>query len=367
MLSFVSVRPLKVAQLIFHLFTYLNVPVTRPRLFKPLFALLVGASAVVACSVDHANMAQPACVGLNCGQPDPPAPSQTVPSSLADTPDAAPVLDSPAKAACGLGTCLPDDALACEGYSLPSGPARPPPVADAGVNADAGLDAGTAEQPDSSVGSFEQPTRPDATPNQFSCQLSVGRGDAIVRSCGAAGQQQQEDACTSSLDCAAGLGCVGTAGSGRCLPYCCGIGPDTCPKDFYCAERPLRDATLGETPGPMVPVCDRADRCSLGEPLDCAGQRCVCGPDTACTLVRPDGTTACVLLPPDPGQAGQKCPCDRGYHCSQATVPATCVKTCELDEKDSDTCGSGVCQATPVLPPGWGTCVGASPEQMPAP
>jgi hypothetical protein len=328
---------------------------------------------VVACSVDDANMAPPVCVGLNCSQPDPPAVGQTVPGSLANAPDASPTLDSPAKAECGAGTCLPDDALACAGYSLPPPIAVPPPILDAGVTTDAGLDAGTAEQPDSSVGgssvdgSFEQPTRPDATPNEFSCQLSVGPRSAIVRSCAPAGEQRREDACTSSLDCAPGLGCVGTAGSGRCLPFCCGIGPDTCPTDFYCAERPLRNESLGGAPGPMVPVCDRADRCSLGEPADCSGQRCVCGPDTACTLVRPDGTTACVLLPPNPGQAGDSCPCDRGYHCSQATPPGTCVKTCDLDEKDSDTCGSGVCQATPVLPPGWGTCVGASPEQMPAP
>ena len=113
-----------------------------------------------------------------------------------------------------------------------------------------------------------------------------------------------------------------------------------------------------------MPVCVRADNCNLGELKDCTGPQCLCGPEMACTLVRPDGTTSCVPLPPSPGQNGQACPCDRGFHCSQATTPASCVKTCELEEKDSDTCGLGVCQAAAVLPPGWGICVFASPEEM---
>jgi hypothetical protein len=182
-----------------------------------------------------------------------------------------------------------------------------------------------------------------------------------------AGSQGIEDACTSSLDCAPGLGCVGTVRSGRCLPYCCAEGADTCAEGFYCAERPLRSEAFGERTGPLVPVCNRADKCSLGEPADCEGEGCVCGPERACTLVRNDGTTSCTPLPTSPGQAGDACPCDRGYYCSQASDPGTCVKTCDLDEKDSDVCGSGVCQATPVLPVGWGICVGAAPDQMSAP
>jgi hypothetical protein len=41
-----------------------------------------------------------------------------------------------------------------------------------------------------------------------------------------------------------------------------------------------------------------------------------------------------------------------------------CVKTCDLDEADSDQCGQGVCQAAAALPAGWGICVAATPEQM---
>jgi hypothetical protein len=201
---------------------------------------------------------------------------------------------------------------------------------------------------------------------RFACQLSVGESDAVERGCGVAGTQQAEQACTTSLDCAPGLGCVGPVRSGRCLPYCCADSEtDTCADGFYCAERPLRSESLGEAEGPSVPVCVRADNCNLGELKGCIGPRCVCGPEMACTLVRPNGTTSCVPLPPNPGQGGQDCPCDRGFHCSQAT--ATCVKTCDLDEKDSDTCGQGVCQVAAVLPPGWGICVFATPEQMQSP
>lgn len=319
-------------------------------------------------------MAPTSCIGLNCGVFGPPSEPQNVPSSLSGAPDASAAGGSaPAKAECGIGSCLPDDLGACNGYSPPA-PTVPNGQLDGGVAADAGVDGG-AVGADAGAdagaggpqidGSFNQPTRPDNSPSQFACQLSVTNNGSVARQCGAAGQQRAEQACTSSLDCAPGLGCVGTVRSGRCLPFCCGIGADSCAEGFYCAERPLRVEALGEADGPKVPVCDRADNCSLGEPFNCEGRRCVCGADTACQLVRPDGTTACVRLSPKPGQVGDACPCDRGLHCSQAT--GTCVKICDLDERDSDTCGTGVCQTTPVLPPGWGICVGVPPDQMPQP
>jgi hypothetical protein len=195
--------------------------------------------------------------------------------------------------------------------------------------------------------------------------LSLTDGE-VQRACGAAGTQQLEEPCTSSLDCAPGLGCVGMVRAGRCLPFCCGESDsDTCDTGFYCAQRPLRSEELGEADGPLVPVCARADNCSLGEQKDCEGPRCLCGPDMACRLVRNDGTTSCLPLSdtPTPGQAGDACPCDRGYHCSTATEPAMCVKTCDLDEKASETCGQGVCQPAAALPAGWGICVAATPEQ----
>lgn len=322
----------------------------------------------MACSVDDAEKAPTACSGLNCSPftEDPP-PEQMVPG-MAGSPDASTAPPSPgAKAECGPGSCLPDDVEACVGHVEPT-----PGEADAGVDLDAGVtapaDAGVGA--DASVegppidGNFDQPERPASGPPRFACQLSL-EGGKVQRACGAAGTQQLEDPCTSSLDCAPGLGCVGMVRAGRCLPFCCGDDDkDTCDTGFYCAQRPLRSEELGEADGPLVPVCARADGCSLGEQKDCTGPRCLCGPDMTCTLVRENGTTSCMPLAERPGQAGDECPCDRGYLCSTATKPAMCVKTCDLDEKDSVTCGQGVCQSAAALPPGWGICVAATPEQM---
>jgi hypothetical protein len=300
----------------------------------------------------------------------PPAGPQDVRGDLNNAPDASgESTELPAKAACGVGSCLPDDPDACLGYAPPVNPGDDDGALDAGAlpESDAGLDSGADGGSPNVDGNFNQPTRPEVAPSKFACQVIANSGSPTRRECLPAGLQGLEDACTSSLDCAPGLGCVGTVRSGRCLPYCCAEGADTCPEDFYCAERPLRSDAYGERTGPMVPVCNRADNCSLGEPFDCGGESCKCGPESVCTLVRTDGTTACTPLPESPGQAGEPCPCDRGYHCSQATDPGTCVKTCDLGERDSDVCGSGVCQATPALPMGWGICVGAAPEQMSAP
>lgn len=322
---------------------------------------------MVACSVDDADMPSAACTGLNCEGVVPPAGSQDVRGDLEDAPDAsAAPTGLPAKAACGAGSCMPDDADACLDYSPPVAPPDETGALDAGVApGDAGIPDGGVDGGSPNVdGNFDQPTRPDLVPSTFSCQVTASGGGGVRRQCLAAGLQGVEDACTSSLDCAPGLGCVGTVRSGRCLPYCCAEGADTCAAGFYCAEQPLRSEAYGERSGPMVPVCNRAEKCSLGEPENCEGEGCVCGPERVCTLVRTDGTTACTPLPESPGQAGDPCPCDRGYHCSQAS--GMCIKTCDLDEEDSDVCGAGVCQATPALPMGWGICVGAAPDQMSA-
>lgn len=350
-------------------------PVTKPRLCKLAFALLTGAGVIVACSVDDASKATIACSGLNCssGVSAPIGPTD-VPTRASGAPDAAAgPAAPPAKLECGVGSCLPEDLSACSDYTPP-----PDPAANDGADAGVGLDAGTAPGlGDAGVGadagaegpavdgSFNQPPRPATATPRFACQLSLNGGGEVERACGVAGSQLLEQACTTSLDCAPGLGCVGPVRSGRCLPYCCGVDDaDTCATGFYCAPRPLRSESLGEAEGPLVPVCVRADNCSLGEQEDCTGPRCVCGPDMACTLVRPDGTTSCSPLPEVRNRGDQPCPCDRGFHCSQATTPPTCVKTCDLDEKDSDTCGQGVCQVAAVLPVGWGICVAATAEQM---
>jgi len=323
----------------------------------------------VACSVDNAPNEAVPCTGLNCGGPlqENSPPPTNVPGST-DVPDAAAPPPAPrAKPECGPGICLPDDAEACADHVEPTTPGVPdagveldagsPAPTDAGVGADASVDGPPVD------GNFDQPEQPATGSPQFGCQLGLTSSGGVERACGAAGSQDVEEPCTSSLDCLPGLGCVGMARSGRCLPYCCGVGADdTCAEGFYCAERPLRSEALGEVDGPLVPVCARADNCNLGEQEDCTGPRCLCGPDMACKLVR-DQMTSCVRLADNAGQAGEDCPCDRGYHCAQADEPR-CVKTCDLDEKDADTCGQGVCQASAVLPTGWGFCVAATPEQM---
>ncbi len=272
------------------------------------------------------------------------------------------------KVVCGDGLCVPEDRRSCANYSPPGqAPSETGGEGDAGRSEEsdsgAGLDAGVGDAGfDTRVdGSFTRPTTPEAAPSAYACQLSPNGINRVMRSCVPAGTRKTDEACTSSLDCEPGLGCVGSVRAGRCLPYCCGIDGDTCEDGSFCAPRPLRTLELGEADGPMVPVCDRAENCSLGEPANCTGEHCVCSSEKVCSVVRPDGTTACV----DQGEngAGEPCPCKWGYVCSQGTTPPSCVKTCELNALDQ--CGSGVCQSTPLLPEGWGTCVGTPSDQKP--
>jgi hypothetical protein len=299
------------------------------------------------------------CTGLSCypvssGEPEQPDVSVRGPDASTD-----PVLPL-LKVACGVGDCVPDDRRACEDYiptppstgSDPDGGASAP-ASDAGTTDAGPSDAGSALDVDSS---FPRPQPPPLAPSAYSCQLTpVAATGKVVRSCEPSGSRGINDACSSSLDCGPGLGCVGSARSGRCLPFCCGIDGELCQEDYYCAQRPLRTLELGDADGPLVPVCDRAERCNLGEPVDCVGEACACKGNTACAVVRMDGTTACV----DQGNGGEgePCPCKWGFTCAQGTNPPRCVKTCEVNDPSS--CTPGVCQAAEELPPGWGTCVGA--------
>jgi hypothetical protein len=333
------------------------------------FALLVAASAIGACSVDRADLASSTCTGLSCREDISQGRATDLPGTAAAPDASAPPLTL-LKVACGAGSCVPDDSRACANYAPPPRPGTGSGEADAGAGPAAASDAGRETLDgggddggrDPRVdGSFSRPTPQEAAPSAFACQLARMPDNGVERACIPAGVRRVDEACTSSLDCAPGLGCVGSVRSGRCLPYCCSLGSDTCETGYYCAPRPLRSSELGEAYGPLVPVCDRAENCSLGEPANCLGEHCVCAAGTVCSVVRPDGTTAC--MPEGQSGAGEQCPCKWGYHCSQATTPATCVKTCELNTVDS--CGKGVCQSAPLLPEGWGTCVGASPEAKP--
>jgi hypothetical protein len=223
---------------------------------------------------------------------------------------------------------------------------------------DAGLDAGKGDISDGGGGQLEvldAATLGPGSPSSGSqsCQLSFREG-AMVAECAQAGAGTEGAACASSRDCAPGLGCVGSAGAGQCLPYCCG-GNESCGTGRYCTQRPLRSPDIVEGQlAPTIPVCAVADNCALV--LGACAERgaCSCPEGLACTIVRAD-TTACVV--PGLGEEGQACPCAPGYFCSQGTN--TCLKFCDVKDPHA-TCGARDCQPGPRgFPAGWGLCVGA--------
>ncbi len=185
-----------------------------------------------------------------------------------------------------------------------------------------------------------------------SCQLVSNQG-AVASECRQAGSGSEGAACASARDCAPGLGCVGSAGAGQCLPYCCG-GNDSCREGTYCTQKPLRSLDVGDAVDvPTIPVCAVADNCSLMLGPCTEPEACSCPAGLACTIVRAS-TTACVE--PGSGQEGESCPCAPGYFCSQGTN--TCLKFCNTKDPASN-CGARECQPGPSgFPMGWGLCVG---------
>jgi hypothetical protein len=198
------------------------------------------------------------------------------------------------------------------------------------------------EDPDVSITSDTDPLEPSGV----ACRVSEG-ADGPVRVCGLAGPGQTGGPCTSAADCAAELACVGEGEAGVCRRYCCGGAERAgCEAGNYCAPRRLFGTQIS------VPVCVRADSCSLAEPSPCPeGEECLCKGDTACMVVRGDGTTTCIE--PGQGEAGEPCPCAWGHVCSQAS--GTCLKLCETVAADQ--CGGGVCQGAATLPESWGVCI----------
>jgi hypothetical protein len=197
--------------------------------------------------------------------------------------------------------------------------------------------------------------QPNTSPQaKYSCQVTR-QNNQLSRQCVLAGVGKASAPCFSAADCAPGLACVTDGDAGRCLPYCCD--PHTeCGPTTYCAERPLRKA-LSDTSNaepPHVPVCVPADGCSLEEQFPCpAGAECRCQGNTACMVVRHDGTTTC--LEPGMGVQGEACPCAWNHVCSSVTDK--CVKICRTDPSKND-CGDQKCQASSELPPNFGVCVG---------
>ncbi|HEY6560223.1 MAG TPA: hypothetical protein VI072_23220 [Polyangiaceae bacterium] len=245
---------------------------------------------------------------------------------------------------CGVSpSCDPDDEEACAGAGAPG--------EDASAS-DAGADATTSEP---EAGGLDASA--DAAPRRYACTLPAN-GEQPRPECRLAGKDPADAPCNTSADCAPGLACVGTE-HGQCRPYCCD-GSDVCAERSYCAERSLRESVaLGKDV--RVPVCVTADRCDLGQPYPCQADAqsqddCTCkDPQTACGVVRADGTTSCIE--PGAGKAGEDCPCAWDHICSQAT--RTCLKLCSTSAEDDSTCGSGKCQASANLPRNYGVCVGS--------
>jgi hypothetical protein len=233
---------------------------------------------------------------------------------------------------CGTG-CNPDDDQATVCHTPDDG-------GDDGASSDGGVDDGGG----ATLGCFVQPA--DSGPPVAQCQ-SAGSGVATI-------------ACQYATDCAPGYACVLTPGSQSnavCRHYCCS-GVDRCPSGTFCAGRVLFDANASVDQ--VVPVCVTADNCGLDEPYQCdasANSNCKCTDNTACSVVRADGTTSC--LPPGPGVTGEACTCATGgvctcapgYVCSYATQ--TCKKLCSTSDQS---CGGGICQSSPFLPIGFGIC-----------
>jgi hypothetical protein len=239
---------------------------------------------------------------------------------------------------CGANpACNPDDATACS-----NGPGAP--LADASVS-DAGADTAAPDTDDAALDASA-----DGGPRRQACTLPA-KGAEPRAECRPAGDAREDEVCESSADCAPGLACVGSELAAQCKPYCC-RGSDVCSDGSYCAERPLLESLkLGKEV--RVPVCITADGCNLADPYPCSGASCTCqDPETACTVVRADGTTSCVE--PGSGKAGDACPCAWGHICSQAT--GSCLKLCSTLAED--TCSAGKCQASANLPRGYGVCVG---------
>jgi hypothetical protein len=225
------------------------------------------------------------------------------------------------------------------------GQAGSTPQGSSGSSGSAGSGAGTS----GSAGM-------DAGLPRYSCQVGVRRA-APQASCVLSGPGGVDAPCLSGSDCQPSLACVGKV-AGRCRPYCCDHSACGTVQGTHCAEEALLGVPEIDGEAPTAPVCVPAAECSLAEDFPCTGSGCTCPDETACMVVSDEGKTSCVV--PGDGATGEACPCRWGHVCSKATNE--CVKLCQTAAPGDD-CGSGRCQAAPVLPPGWGVCVGYVPQE----
>jgi hypothetical protein len=275
----------------------------------------------------------------------------------------------------GAGTCIPDEGSSCSTYMPPfsgmggaggesaaggagaggggaggdGGDSSAGPMG--GASGEAGASSGGVGGAGGEAGSgVDKPGGLAA----YSCQVTR-QNNQLLRQCLPAGAGKVNAPCFSAGDCAPGLACVTENDAGRCLPYCCNES-STCTSGTYCAERPLRkaEADTSNAEPPRVPVCVPADACSLEDPFPCPnGSDCRCKGDTACMVVRDDGTTTC--LKPGAGKQGDACPCAWNHVCSSVTNQ--CIQICRTDPTKNE-CGTQKCQASSELPQNFGVCVG---------
>jgi hypothetical protein len=274
----------------------------------------------------------------------------------------------------GAGTCLPDDDISCESYVPPENSAGGENSGGAGAGAggaggaggEAGTSGGTSSPGGAPTGVGGEGGGTSGAGGEagnasgpgvlaaYSCQVTR-QSNLLLRQCLPAGSGQVNAPCFSSGDCAPSYACVTEGDAGRCLPYCCDQ-VSKCKPGTFCAERALRKAATDTSTAepPRVPVCVSADACSLEEQFPCpSGSECRCKGDTACMVVRDDGTTTCMT--PGTGLQGDACPCAWNHVCSSVTHQ--CVKLCRTDPTKND-CGIQKCQASSELPANFGVCVG---------
>ena len=192
-----------------------------------------------------------------------------------------------------------------------------------------------------------------APPQDIECKLVLATDGTVGRSCVASLNGAEFAPCNAASDCGPGLGCVlpSEQSTGVCRQYCCGD-TEKCPTHTFCAPRPM---TEGDDPNLQIPVCVDADDCTL------LADNKQCAEGTVCTVVRADGTTACI--PPGEGKQGDKCPCAAGYACTK--LKNECHKICHTDPGSlPQECDPGYsCQGNVPLPDGFGLCISTSDVQ----
>jgi hypothetical protein len=188
-------------------------------------------------------------------------------------------------------------------------------------------------------------------PSVAAC-LPTLNGSTPSPTCVPAGAVALGAACQATDDCVAGAVCA----TGICRKLCCGGDWTGCDDP---SEHCIVDLEYAGPSGPVntgAMVCYPINTCNALEPSSCTTS------GTSCQIADATGVTAC--LPQGTGVAGQACPCEGGYICTE--VPGSspvCVRLCKAVEGGGEpACGTneGVCTHYTRDPAGVGEC--ASPN-----